>query len=107
MSENTATVKLDYPIPAIGDQPEISELTFGRLKAKHFKKLPQRMMEQAADGEEVNITAAEMVPVIGALAGITEEQADEIDLEDVDKIAAVIMDFFGRYQGTGSGSSGQ
>ena len=98
---------LQYPIPsANGDGEPVAQLVFGRLKAKHLKAMPESMMNEAADGKETRLTATEMVPVIASLSGITEEQADEIDIEDLTSIAEVIVDFFEQYQGIGSTSSG-
>jgi hypothetical protein len=106
MAKEKAVVDLKYPIPGVNGDDPISQLTFGRMKAKHLKAMPDSMMKEAAEGEEVRVTAVEMIPVIAALSGLTKEQADEIDLEDLTAISEVIVDFFDQYQETGSESSG-
>jgi hypothetical protein len=107
--EKKATVDLKYPIPT-GEQGEgepITQLTFGRVKAKHLKSMPKEMMEAAAAGGMVNVTVTDMIPVIASLAGLTDEQADEIDMEDLPQISEVVADFFEQYRVTGPESSGQ
>ena len=106
VKKNQVTVDLKYPIPN-GGEGMIHQLTFGRLKAKHLKAMPKEMMAAAAEGESMSITAAEMVPIIAAVAELTEEQAGEIDIEDLPAVAEVIADFFEQYQGIGLESSGQ
>lgn len=99
-------VKLKYPI-VWGDGNIIDQLEFGRIKAKHLKAMPKEMMTAAAEGDDINITAEEMLPIIAALANLTKEQAEEIDLEDLPEISEKIASFFEQYQGIGQESSGQ
>ncbi len=110
MSKEKVIVKLKYPIPLNVDKPDglkITELVFGRLKAKHLRAMPKHVMTAASQGEEIRLTATEMIPIVAALSNLTEQQADEIDLEDLPNISEVIADFFEQYQETGPESSGR
>ena len=92
-------VKLKYSIPIAkegGGTVPVSELKMGRFKAKHLKLLPESFM---ADGG--NISPAEIIPLIAGLANISEEAADEIDIEDLTGVAESLQDFLGKSLETG------
>ena len=83
MSEK-ATIKLKYPIDvktASGAIQSMDSLTIGRIKAKHLKLLPKGLM----GGEEgkANFEAHEIIPLVAGLTGISEEEAGELDFEDL------------------------
>ena len=95
MSE-TKTVKLKYPIEVPTSDGEgikkIEELTFGRLKAKHLRSLPDNFMEK--DGK---LSGEDLIPIIAALADISKEEVDEIDvIEDLPEVAETLQDFLGK-----------
>lgn len=97
-------IKLKYSIPIAkegGGTIQTNELTFGRIKAKHMKLLPSSFLEQKG-----NITPWEIIPFIAGLADIPESSADEIDLEDLEKVAEGIESFLSRSPENGSNSSG-
>jgi hypothetical protein len=110
MKQTKAVVDLKYPIPASDDcegAEEIKQITFGRLKVKHLKAMPEKMMDPNRDEDAARLTAVELIPIIAVMAGLTENQAGEIDIEDLEKISEVIADFFEQYQGIGRVSSGE
>ena len=85
-------IKLEHAIPVPqkdGGDVNVSELTFGRLKAKHLKALPQNFM--ATGG---NLEPQDVIPLIASLAGIPLESAEEIDMDDLLKIATKLESFF-------------
>lgn len=90
--EKKKKIELDYPIEVdVGEGriKRISEITIGRMKVKHFKVLPKGFIEN----EGKNIQPSELLPLIAAMAGLTVEQADEIDLQDLMKIANELQGF--------------
>jgi hypothetical protein len=98
---NSVKIELSYPLPSVnGEGEEIRELTIGRLKAKHFKSMPEKMLV-AEEGAEISLSPVEMLPVIASITGITEAQADELDMEDIPVVAEAVTNFFERYQETG------
>ena len=103
MSDDLGVVELKYPIPVAkegGGKVEVSKLTFGRIKSKHLKLLPDSFMET-----EGKIAPRDVIPIIAGIANISEESADEIDLEDLLEIAEKLESFFGKSLETGDQSS--
>lgn len=97
MSE-TSIVELKYPVTVTtptGGALSVNSVTIRRLKAKDLKFLP-----------EGKGTPAGMLPIIAAVTGLSQEVVDEIDVEDITKIAAVLTDFSAGYLGSGDKSSG-
>ncbi len=93
-------IDLKYPIPVKGEGGtlvEVSTLTMGRLKAKHFKTLPSSIF----DGEGKNVTPGEMIPMIAVLTGVPEESIDELDAADLLEIGAKLADFLSESLQTG------
>ena len=90
------TVDLKYPIKVSTGQGqvEVSRLTLGRIKVKHLKKLPASLFEQALaqDGKEklLKINPIDAIPLIASLANISDEEAGEIDLEDLAGVAETL-----------------
>jgi len=100
MADELGTVDLKHPIPVKkegGGTVEVSKLTFGRVKLKHLKLLPntERFYEKG------KLLPHELVPLIAGLANISKESADEIDLEDLDVIGEKLESFFGKSLETG------
>jgi hypothetical protein len=94
-------VKLQFPIllTNAGQIKECNELIFSRFKTKHLKLLPADFVGKAKDGY---INPASLIPLIAGLAGITVQEAEEIDMSDLVVIMASIKDFFGSFlMGTG------
>ena len=92
-------VKLKWPIPIPkedGSVVDIDELTFGRLKVKHLKALPESFMEDEGD-----MSPSDIIPLIAGLANIPEYSADEIDMEDLTEVAKALQDFLGKSLKTG------
>ena len=92
--ENKKTVKLQFPIPikvskdGVEEEQQYYSLTFGRLKAKHLKLLPDSFWTSEGD-----ISAVDLISLIAAVANIPEESADEIDLADLETISKAIESF--------------
>lgn len=104
MTNDLGTVELKHPIPIKkegGGTVEVSKLTFGRVKSKHLKLLPDSFME-----DEGKIAPRDIIPIIAGLADIPGESADEIDLEDLMEIAEKLEYFFAQSLETGKKSSG-
>jgi hypothetical protein len=93
-------ISLEYPLPGVNGGEPVTELTIGRLKAKHLRALPESMTN-AEEGDEVKLTPVEMIPMIAAITNITDEQAGELDLEDLTTVAETVTDFFEQYREAG------
>jgi len=92
-------VKLEHSIPIPkegGGTVNVSELRFGRLKAKHLRSLPENFMERGG-----NLEPQDVIPLIASLADIPVDSADEIDIDDLLKVAAKLESFFGASLKTG------
>jgi hypothetical protein len=99
MSDDLGVVELKHPIPVAkegGGTVEVSKLTFGRIKAKHLKLLPDSFI-----GDEGKIAPRDIIPIIAGIADIPEEAADELDLDDLMEIAEKLESFFGQSLETG------
>lgn len=87
-------VKLKYPITikATDDQPEteLSVLTFGRIKAKHLKLIPDSCFVEEGAG----LKPMEVIPLLAGLAGISNEVADELDMVDLLTITGEVLPTF-------------
>lgn len=89
-------IKLEYPIgipKEDGSKTYVNELSIGRFKLKHIKKLPPEVFNT-----EGKVNANELIPImsslIASLAGIPEESADDIDFADLESVMEVLGDFF-------------
>lgn len=84
-------VKLHFPLltKKDGQDVKIDFLTFNRLKAKHFRLMPDSFFEN----EGQNIKPQDIIPLIGALSGLDEGLVGEIDFEDLTSICEKIQDF--------------
>jgi hypothetical protein len=90
--EEKKIIPLKYPIviKKEGDETtEIKQITLGRLKLKHLEALPENFMES----EGKNIKPLDIIPIVGAIAGLTKEQIGEIDIEDLLSFASELQDF--------------
>ena len=79
-------IKLKYPIMIGKVKTDI--LTMSRLKTKHLKLFPEDFLKAigSAESEKQEITLAiipQLIPLIASLLGMTEEEADEIDVTDL------------------------
>lgn len=103
MADELGSVDLEHSIPVKkegGGTVEVSKLTFGRVKSKHLKLLPDSFYE--SDGK---IAPREIIPLIAGLADIPMESADEIDLDDLGVIGEKLESFFEKSLATGEKSS--
>ncbi len=104
MADELGTVDLKHSIPVKkegGGTVEVSKLTFGRVKLKHLKLLPntERFLENGT------ILPHELVPLVAGLADISDESAGEIDIDDLDVIGEKFESFFGKSLETGKKKS--
>ena len=89
MDEKIVKLKYSIPIPKEGGGTvNTNELRLGRLKAKHLRLLPKDFAEK-----EGKLEASAIIPLIAGLANISESSADEIDIEDLMKIADDLESF--------------
>lgn len=99
--ENFIIYTLIHPIETTdkdGNKAQITELKLvKRLKGKILKKLPRSFFENEGEG----IIPADLLPFIAAIANISEEIVDELDLEDIEKIAKKVEHFFDKSPKTG------
>lgn len=77
------TVKLDYPFEH--DGREISSLTFRRMKAKDAL---------IGEGGEEKVKTGYML--YATLAGVPIEVIEELDMEDLEKIAEAVVPLMGK-----------
>lgn len=93
-SKDTKVINLKHAIPNPNLEEEwITSLTLGRLKAKHLKLLPKEFFEGDEEGEK-RLSPTVLVPLVAALANITEDQSGEIDLiDDLPVIGEALQDF--------------
>lgn len=100
MSEKK-TVTLKYPIPAFGDdgnpmldeegnEIEIKELTFKRIKAKDLRKIPKELFSKM---DEESIHPADLLSFIAASADISSKSMDELDMEDMNDVMEAASPF--------------
>lgn len=90
-TEKSNVVELEYPVvtkSAEGGEITISKITIGRMKAKHLKLLPSDIIKSKG-----NMDPAKMLPLIAAMAELSEEVIGEIDMNDVIKIVGVMESF--------------
>lgn len=91
-NRNKIRIELEFPISVKiegGATAEVSEVTLGRLKAKHLKLLPQDMMKKK------QIEPVAMLPLIAAITELPEDAVDEIDIGDLMKIVDSMQSFLG------------
>ena len=77
MKQELMKIELLHPIPIKnenGNAEICNEVVFERLKTKHLKFLPDDIE---------NMKPKEVIPLIASMAGLTEDEAGEIDLVDL------------------------
>lgn len=78
-------IELKYPLNVKTDGGgviSVKELTLSRMKAKHLKLLPKGFFNTEGDAPK-DFNPYEMLPLIASLSGIKDEEAGEIDIEDL------------------------
>lgn len=101
-------VELKHPIDvegAGGAKTQITSVELRRMKAKDFQYLPDCMYDGDAAGS-VKIKPQELLPLIASITGLTKEQADDIDAEDLIRLVGELSNFLSGFLGTGEKSSG-
>lgn len=96
-------IDLDYPIATkdnSGNEREFKYLKIGRVKAKHLKFLPKNL-----DPDNPKVNPEEMIPLIAGLTGLSKEEADEIDMVDILKIAEELPKILGELESRKTGNS--
>jgi hypothetical protein len=90
--EEKKKIKLQYSVSIRQDDGSMKvfdEIEIGRLKNKHLKMLPKDFIENSG-----KISPAKLSGVIAAIADVSIEVADEIDIEDTYKIIEEMESFF-------------
>lgn len=91
--EVRAPYVLKYPIllkSGDGVETSVTEVTLGRMKAKHIKLLPPGFGDAATP-----IEPAVMLPLVAALSNLSIEIVEELDMEDLLTLVEGIGDFLG------------
>jgi len=92
---NEQKVILKHPIKV--NNVETVELTVSRLKTKHLKLLPKEFLRKIG-GSKQKLTLdilPEMVSLFAALLGISEQEAGEIDIDDLLAVADAVGNLLG------------
>jgi len=100
------TIELKYPIEDVANKTVIKSLEIGRFKIKHFEFLPDKLADiMSNETEEVDTSkidvkkmfpiVRDLVPLIGALCGISTATAGEIDIDDMESVMNAIGEAFG------------
>jgi len=100
---NFIEINLKYPIKVKdkeGVDREMDVLRLGRFKAKHFLLLPSGVGD-----ENSKISPAEMIPIIAGLAGLSNDEAGEIDMTDISEIADRLPEIMGELISLEAGES--
>ena len=95
--EAVVNITLEYPIilnHEDGTKTIIDTLKIGRLKAKHLKHLPESMLN-GKKGQKAKLKVHEIIPMVAGLTGYTETIIEEVDLDDLFKIADAIGELMG------------
>lgn len=90
--EQDNKVTLKYPIKTKNikeEDIEITELTFGPIKAKVFKDMPRGSFGTEEDG----IAPGALTPLIASSAGISIKDAEKIDFRDIAAITEKLTPF--------------
>lgn len=100
-------VQLSYAVPlkkSDGSVEMLESLTMGRIKLKHIKLIPSSVFEQSGKEGQLEISPQVLIPMLPALvaglAGIPEETAGEVDLDDLGELMETLQDFFASIQAT-------
>lgn len=99
MAEEKKVYQLQFPITTTieGKETVITEVTVGRLKAKHLKLMPSSLVSGEGGGEgKVAIEPATMLPLIAALTDLPIEVIEEMDMEDLTCVVEGVGAFFGK-----------
>lgn len=97
MTDQKKTYSLLYPIEIEqegGQKLVVTEVTIGRMKAKHLKLMPMSPIAGDDTGKFAMEPSA-MLPLIAALANLSLEVIEELDMEDLTLIVEEVGSFFG------------
>lgn len=93
MAEDKQLIDLKFPLTIktqTGADATVRQVTLHRMKTKHLKLLPESFM--ATRGEAVN--PGDLIPLIAAMSGLSEDAVGEIDVADLMVVAEAIQGFF-------------
>lgn len=97
MKEEKIIVALKYPIPikmSDGKEVMLNEIKIGRLKAKHFKLLPQDILDK--DAKTLAFHPKDLLPIIAGLCDLSEKVVDEMDFEDLVGLTPILGKILGK-----------
>ena len=97
--ESKITIELEYPIKVVPDggserSIEVSKLEIGRIKSKHLRGLSREALDGLPSVEDI-------LALISRLTGLTEEDVDDIDVDDLNIITEKLLNFLVPSQTTG------
>ena len=72
----------------------VYQVEIGRMKVGHMPFLPLSFLQPLAEGEKRKIATDEFGPFLRAITNLKQEEADQIDLEDVPAIMDAVESFF-------------
>jgi hypothetical protein len=93
MPSNTQDVKYTLKHPITLGSETITEVTIGRVKAKHMRALPMK----AGAGQKLDATVDFIAKVLGEFTKVV----DEMDAEDFTEISNIVGERMGSGQPTG------
>jgi hypothetical protein len=84
-----------------GQDVELREISIQRMKAKHLKLIPEEIYNIKDARKKVKtINPDKLLPLIAGLTGLTNEQIDEVDIEDLliitDKVMVIVGEALGQ-----------
>lgn len=96
-------IELKHPITDAASENVIKTLKVGRFKLRHFNVLPDKLvdiMSEEGDAAKTDMKkmfpiVKELIPLIGALCGISTETAGEVDIDDIENVMDAIGEAFG------------
>lgn len=93
-------IELKFPIMRAGaggaTSSEITKIKLGRFKFKHIQLLPKELMD-AVIKKKIDTTAVgKLIPLIGALSGLTDEEVGEIDFVDLTEVVGKLGSVVGK-----------
>lgn len=96
-------IKLNYPIEVAasnGSKQKLETIQLGRLKAKHLQYLPKTLT-----AENTTVSPVEILPLIGAILGITDDEVGELDIVDLTKISERLPELMGESESQETGKT--
>ena len=89
------TYELKHPLRSkneSGQEVELKTIEIQRMKVKHLKHIPDELYSiRESKRKSKTINPVKMLPLLASLTGLTEEQLNEIDIEDFPNLVDKVM----------------